>query len=268
VSACWRISRRVQRLSESVHVTKKSADTVGREQEPRGLMFASAYNSLRYDKKISEAVLTPESAGKKILDLVRPGSTVLEVGCSTGYYTEYLTTRKGCKITAVEADAVAAECARPHCERLVVGNIERDEILESVADRTYEVLFLVGVLEHLIYPDLLLVKLRRLVEPESGYLVISFPNIAHWTVRLNVLMGRFDYQDTGLLDRSHLRFFTRKTARELIEGTGYIIETVDMSIIPPGARFARNMPRVLKGLQRILPTWVGQELIFKVVRCE
>ncbi len=253
-------------MSENFRTTIPEADIVGARRAPGSPMSAWADSSLRYDKEISEAVLTPECAGQKILDLVRPGSNVLEVGCATGYYTKYLKLRKGCRITAVEVDATAAERARAHCDRLVVGNIEEDEILDCIAGHTYQVLLLVGILEHLLYPDLLLLKLRDLVERECGYLVVSLPNIAHWTVRLNLLMGRFDYQDTGLLDRGHVRFFTLKSARHLIESAGYHIERFDLSVIPPGARFLRDMPGVLQVLKRCFPTWVGQEFIFKAMR--
>ena len=87
------------------------------------------------------------------------------------------------------------------------------------------------VLEHLRDPLAQLRTLLTRVKPGAS-VVISLPNVANWTVRLSILAGRFTYRDRGLLDRTHLRFFTLRTARALIEESGCRIERCDPTPIP------------------------------------
>jgi SAM-dependent methyltransferase len=79
------------------------------------------------------------------------------------------------------------------------------------------------VLDHLIDPLRVLVELDRALAPD-GFVVISVPNIAHLYIRLTLLLGRFDYADQGILDDSHLRFFTARSLRALIGGAGLTID--------------------------------------------
>ena len=103
------------------------------------------------------------------------------------------------------------------------------------------------VLEHLVDPWGVLRMLRPLLSP-SGCVLLSVPNIAHWTARANLLLGRFDYTDGYLMDRTHLRWFTWKSARQMAAIAGYrIVE--EQSVFKP--RFARFW-RGFNGFQIVL----------------
>jgi 2-polyprenyl-3-methyl-5-hydroxy-6-metoxy-1,4-benzoquinol methylase len=158
---------------------------------------------------------------------VPDGARVLDVGCATGYLAAELVAR-GCTVVGVEFDPVAAQQARAVCREVVVGDVEseavRADIARAVADAGgVDAVICADVLEHLRDPWTVLAWLRTLLDP-GGRAVVSVPNIAHWTVRRELLRGRFDYTDFGLLDRTHLRFFTRASATELAHRAGFAVQ--------------------------------------------
>ena len=146
-----------------------------------------------------------------VVDLVPPGSVVLDVGCASGYVARALLDRGAQAVDGIELDPVDAEAARAVCRTVVVGSVEDPATIERVADGAYDAIVLADVVEHLRHPE---EALRALVPKlrSGGRIVLSVPNVAHWSVRLGLLRGRFRYEDVGLLDRTHLRFFTRETA--------------------------------------------------------
>lgn len=163
---------------------------------------------------------------------------VLEVGCSAGMVSAALQAQ-GCRVTGIEIDPAAARAAQPFCERVLVGDIEQMDL--ATVGRDYDVLLLADVLEHLREPVPVLRSLGRLLAGE-GYAVISVPNVANWAMRLALLAGRWSYTDRGILDRTHLRFFTLKTLRAAIREAGFTIRTFDVSAPVP-----LNPPAVISG---------------------
>jgi O-antigen biosynthesis protein len=155
------------------------------------------------------------------LSLVPPDSRVLELGCATGYVTRLLTEQKGCQVTGVDIMPAAAELARPYCRRLIVGDLESAEVLGQIDDE-FDVILAGDVLEHLRFPDQLLHQLRPRLAP-AGSWVISVPNVAHWSVRKELLLGRFDFTARGIMDATHLRWFTLRTLAAMLRRTGYQI---------------------------------------------
>jgi SAM-dependent methyltransferase len=160
-------------------------------------------------------------AHRLLLDAVPAGARTLDVGCATGYLAGELAAR-GCAVVGVEADpdAAAAATASGAFGRVVAGDVETDACrAELGALAPFDALVCGDVLEHLRGPWDALAFLAALLAPD-GRAVVSVPNIAHWTARRAVLRGRFPYAEHGLFDRTHLRFFTRASARALVEGAG------------------------------------------------
>ncbi len=155
-----------------------------------------------------------------MVELVGGTKRVLDVGCATGYLAEALTER-GCSVSGLEFDAAAAEEARPHLERLVVGDIETMDLAETFGDERFDVIVFGDVLEHLRDPLAALRKARALLA-DRGSVVASIPNVAHGSVRLALMAGRFDYQVLGLLDSTHIRFFTRSSIEDLFREAGLV----------------------------------------------
>ncbi|MGI8809727.1 MAG: methyltransferase domain-containing protein [Acidimicrobiales bacterium] len=155
-----------------------------------------------------------------MVELVGGTKRVLDVGCATGYLAQALVER-GCTVSGLESDTEAAEVARPHLERLVIGDIETMDLAEAFGDDRFDVIVFGDVLEHLRDPLAALRKAKSLLA-ERGSVVASIPNIAHGSVRLALLAGRFDYQELGLLDSTHVRFFTRSSIEDLFREAGMV----------------------------------------------
>lgn len=155
-----------------------------------------------------------------MVELIGGTKRVLDVGCATGYLAQALVER-GCTVSGVELDEAAAEGARPHLERLVLGDLETMDLAEAFGDDRFDVVVFGDVLEHLRDPLPVLRQAKALLA-DRGSVVASIPNIAHGSVRLALLAGRFDYQDLGLLDSTHVRFFTRSSVEDLFREAGMV----------------------------------------------
>lgn len=155
-----------------------------------------------------------------MVELIGSNKRVLDVGCANGYLAKVLTEERSCTVSGVEYDAKAAEEARPVLEQLVVGDLEQLDLAEELGDAKFDVIVFGDVLEHLRDPLPVLRSSRRLLAP-GGYVVISIPNVAHGAVRLSLLQGRFDYRPLGLLDSTHIRFFTRDNLKAMLRDAGF-----------------------------------------------
>lgn len=164
----------------------------------------------------------PASTHSKIVSLVPPATRVLEFGCATGYMTEVLKNRLGCTVVGIEIDRDAAALAEQYAERVIVGDAETIDYAAELAGEEFDVVLFADVLEHLKEPADVLRRVRPFIG-ENGVVVASIPNIAHASVRLALLGGEFRYREWGLLDDTHLRFFTRASIQDLFEETGYAV---------------------------------------------
>jgi 2-polyprenyl-3-methyl-5-hydroxy-6-metoxy-1,4-benzoquinol methylase len=185
---------------------------------------------------------------RMIAERVAPGERVLDVGAGEGALALALK-EKGCRVVCLEVDPGQAEAARAKGLEVKVHNIER-EGLNGLGP--FDIVVCADVLEHLLDPDAALKKLKGALAP-GGRLLTSIPNVAFYGVRLRLLAGRWDYTDTGILDRTHLRFYTRKTSRRLLEEAGLRVRYESITIAPPTSA----VPAVVSGWQKLLEnrTW-------------
>jgi 2-polyprenyl-3-methyl-5-hydroxy-6-metoxy-1,4-benzoquinol methylase len=189
-------------------------------------------------------------ANKRVLvEWTPPGSRVLEFGCATGYMSRVLRDSRGCRVTGVEISAAAAEQASRFLEQAVVGDVEAPRLWDELRP-PYDVAVFGDVLEHLREPEAVLRRCREMLAPD-GRLLVSVPNIAHHTMRWELLRGRFDYVEFGILDNTHLRFFTRRALTGLLDGCGFRVEELTFSLQP--CRLDRVLKRLhLQALDRAL----------------
>src|SRR4051812_40289038 len=177
---------------------------------------------------------TPYRGHQLVIDTVvnhsTPGDWVFEGGVSSGYVAAEFVAR-GLKVDGADIDPAAAEAARAHCDTVLVGDLQTLDLSPLRSD--YRVLLFADTIEHIPDPGALLRRVRPRLRAD-GVLVLSVPNIANWAMRLSLLFGRFRYTDRGILDRTHLRFFTRSTLVELVEGSGYRVVDVTASVPVPG----------------------------------
>lgn len=151
-----------------------------------------------------------------------PSAQILEIGCGNGA-TGVLALSEGCcrRYVGVELFERVAEEARDVLNEVITGNVETLEF--SWQPATFDAIIFSEVLEHLVDPGRTLRRLARFVRP-GGMLLASSPNIAHWRVIRELVMGRFYLEDQGVFDRTHLRWFTPDTFAELAEGAGFQVE--------------------------------------------
>jgi len=184
-------------------------------------------NTPSQDDRYLYKATDPYSSHAQILDWVereRP-TDVLEVGTATGYLS-FEMAKRGCTVTGIEKDQEMAKAAHSYCSKMLVGDIETINLQEL---GRYDAIICADVLEHLCDPRKILQQLHNLLKPD-GKILISLPNVAHIWVRANLLLGRFDYEKAGILDETHLRFFTLKSAKKLAADAG--LKVVNLSVTP------------------------------------
>jgi 2-polyprenyl-3-methyl-5-hydroxy-6-metoxy-1,4-benzoquinol methylase len=153
------------------------------------------------------------------------GQRLLDVGCARGHLSSALA-GQGWSVTGVEYDAADAAIAKETGIQVIVGSAE--EALSSIKEK-FDVIVFADVLEHFVHPLDVLVMATSLLAP-NGRIIISIPNIAHLTVRLQLLIGMFNYTDRGILDRTHLHFYTKKSLLKMISAAR--LETVHLGSTP------------------------------------
>jgi 2-polyprenyl-3-methyl-5-hydroxy-6-metoxy-1,4-benzoquinol methylase len=179
----------------------------------------------KYDTKVD---LNSNSSHAQIVDLVGHDKRVLDVGAATGYLAEVLVAR-GCRVTGIELDPDAARQAERYCDRVIVGDLENMDLDVEIGEDRFDVIVFGDVLEHLKEPQRVLSRFGHFLRP-AGYAVASIPNIAHASVRLALLQGEFRYRSLGLLDNTHLKFFTRETVEQLFEEAGFLISVLRRTV--------------------------------------
>ncbi|MDP3938316.1 MAG: class I SAM-dependent methyltransferase [Deltaproteobacteria bacterium] len=192
---------------------------------------------------------------------------VLDVGCASGYFARRLIDEKGCRVVGIEMDPGAAARARETCERVHVGSLEDRAFLDGV-DETADVVFFGDVLEHLADARPVLERARGWLAP-GGAAICSIPNVAYWKIRLELFRGRFEYQDVGILDRTHLRFFTRASFERVLGESGYrVLEALPVCSdrSPLGFQTDGGAPsRAGALLARRLPGLFATQFLFRAV---
>jgi len=213
----------------------------------------------------------PDDVGMKLASLIRPKSRILDVGCGTGSITELIGRETGATIVGIEPDPARAAVAKGRGLNVIEG-ILSPEFLEQFGP--FETIVFADVLEHLPNPgeQVLLAKAGLAAD---GSIVASVPNIAHWFVRVDLLRGRFIYRDCGIMDATHLRWFTRDTLHKFFENLGFRVTdhlyTVNTGMIDYyESRPWKWLPiriryRVVRRLARSFPTLFGCQHVVKAV---
>jgi len=177
-----------------------------------GMRENGELDPLRYDGHTD----APQEVARMLADLVPVGSRVLDVGCGTGSVSRIIADTRNAKIIGIEPDShrAAAACARGL-------EVYQELFTPAIVQRLepFNVILFADVLEHVADPGSFLQLARRALLP-GGRVVASVPNVAHWSVRLDLLRGRFEYQPAGIRDSTHLRWFTADTVRSLFETNG------------------------------------------------
>ncbi|MBE9200215.1 MULTISPECIES: class I SAM-dependent methyltransferase [unclassified Nodularia (in: cyanobacteria)] len=179
---------------------------------------------------LTEEALDENSSLKKMLDFIGSGKRVVDFGCATGYFANLLQ-QKGCIVTGIEINPDAAKVAEKYCQNVIVADLDFVSITEILANQKFDVAIFGDILEHLRNPWKVLEETKSILK-EHGFVVASIPNIAHGAIRLALLEGKFDYRKLGILDDTHLRFFTRETTEKLLKTSGYFLDQIGRTKLP------------------------------------
>jgi methionine biosynthesis protein MetW len=169
---------------------------------------------------------TTSSIGEKfhqIAGYIPAGSTVLDIGCGAGQLALALR-NKNCVVDGMDLNLNRVAVNRSSYRTLFEQDIESFDFTAS--EEKYDVVIFSDVLEHLQQADRVLREAKGILS-EDGKLVISLPNVGYYSNRLGLLLGHWEYQDEGILDRTHLRFFTLASAKRFIRDNGFSVHTIE-----------------------------------------
>lgn len=174
----------------------------------------------------------------ELVPLVPPtASRVLDIGCGDGEFARSLRAARQpskLEIVGVELCEGPAQRAASALDSVIVGNVEQ---LDLPYEDYFDCVILADVLEHLIDPWSIVRRVKKLLR-RHGHIVASIPNVQHWAVLAGLMLGNWEYCDFGIMDRTHLRFFTRKSIAALFNSNGFELPYLIPRIESPRAKMA------------------------------
>jgi 2-polyprenyl-3-methyl-5-hydroxy-6-metoxy-1,4-benzoquinol methylase len=183
----------------------------------------------------------------KLLEGRKDAANILDVGTAGGYLGRILKARNH-RVTGIECDPVVAEAAKPYYDAFQVADIEKFEFPYRAE---FDYILFADVLEHLRNPADVLRKCIPALKP-SGEIVISLPNVANFTVRLGLLLGQFNYTERGILDKTHLRFFTLRSVMQMMREVSCEILEIVATPVPVQIVLPFTESRLFAPLHEIL----------------
>jgi 2-polyprenyl-3-methyl-5-hydroxy-6-metoxy-1,4-benzoquinol methylase len=206
------------------------------------------------------------------MGFVGSGQSVLDIGCGEGHMAEELQTA-GNVVTGLD---VLDRPAKPDSfEQYIACDLENGFVgsIGELRRRKFDRILLLDILEHLRRPEVILENCHPLLEAE-GQIVVSLPNVANIHVRLMLLMGRFNYTERGILDRTHVHFYTRRTAKQLLVENGFEVVQEKMTAMPlelvlglsPQNPFMRAINLCTRVLASVLPGVFGYQIMYVAKR--
>jgi SAM-dependent methyltransferase len=196
-------------------------------------------------------IANPEIPG--IMQGLPHGLRVLDVGCGSGVHGAELFRLYRHRVVGLDLSEASIQKAKTRLAEAYVADVTQPERYPFAGRQRFDVVLFSDILEHLTDPLDVLTRHYRLLAP-GGQVLISLPNVAIWSVRLALLLGRFEYRDTGTLDRTHMRFFTGRSFRRFLAEAG--LEVRGSRITPGILRpFVPLIKRVLgQGFERARET--------------
>jgi SAM-dependent methyltransferase len=195
-------------------------------------------NPLRYDHQSSD----PDDVATKLAALVSRTGRVLDVGCGTGSVTEIIKNKTGADVIGIEPDPERQARAVKRGLKVYCGFLSEEFLYQH---GPFQTILFADVLEHLPSPGEMLLLAKKGLAP-GGAIVASVPNVAHFFVRVKLLCGRFEYRDCGIMDATHLRWFTTDTLHFFFSNLGFAVTdhlyTVNTGMAEYGALPFRWIP--------------------------
>jgi O-antigen biosynthesis protein len=192
-----------------------------------------------------EVVAGQEESLAKITAKIAPNSLVLDVGCGTGMLGKFLSQHKQCVVDGVDIDSEAVALAKQKYRKTAVVNLESGSLAGIFNAEAYDCIVMADVIEHLVHPEQLFGDIKQLLKPD-GILLFSIPNITHISAGLELVLGKFGYSGSGLLDSTHVRFYSRQGFIDTLEINGiypFEIDTVVKAVDETEFNAYRHFPQ-------------------------
>ncbi|MFP5208341.1 MAG: class I SAM-dependent methyltransferase [Acidobacteriota bacterium] len=178
--------------------------------------LSSQPEPLRYDYASPD----PGDVPARLASLISTSGRVLDVGCGTGSLTRFIQERTGACVIGIEPDAERSKFARNSGLNVLHGYLDAEFLREN---GPFDTIVFADVLEHLPDPGSVIQLARTGLSP-GGAIVASVPNVAHWFVRTDLMRGRFRYRECGIMDATHLRWFTRESLHSFFANLGFVVD--------------------------------------------
>lgn len=191
-------------------------------------MGEEAHHTYEYETNLEGG-----SSPAKLLRMVGKNKRVLEIGAGPGSITKHMTLSGNCEVVALEIDEEAIIKLSPFCEKVFqadLNDLSWPELLKN--EKKFDVVVIADVLEHVYDPWTTLKLIPELLN-DKGYIVVSLPHAGHSAILASLLSENFEYGNSGLLDKTHIRFFGLKNMQALFNETGLDIDEAQYVIIPP-----------------------------------
>jgi 2-polyprenyl-3-methyl-5-hydroxy-6-metoxy-1,4-benzoquinol methylase len=201
----------------------------------------------------TDGTIYKNDGNREVLDLLPPdGKRILDVGCGAGDNARILTSR-GCVVTGITSSEQEGRIAGPHLDRLVIADIESDDL--PLEPGSFDAIVLSHVIEHVREPAVVLSKLAPLLA-NNGTLAIAVPNMANWRLRWRFLRGDWGRETTGPLDRTHLQFWSYSTAAHILDASPFdLVRRNPGQLAIPLWLLRRAAPRLCTILDRVIGRW-------------
>ena len=201
-----------------------------------------------------------------IMEQIKPGSTVLEMGCATGYMTKYMKEKLGCTVDIIEMDRDAIQVAKQYARNWYCFDLNNYDVL-SLSVNKYDYILFADVLEHLNHPYETLYIAGKMLK-DDGKILISIPNICHNDIIIKLFYDRFTYTDLGLLDSTHIHFWGLQDFAKFVEEAGLKITGTKTVKMPTQGTEQRMDFRVDGQLMSLLNNRQNGEVYQYIFTCE
>ncbi len=204
----------------------------------------------KYDHELD---MLSENSASLVLRQITAGSKVLELGPATGYMTRYMKEQLNCSVYCIEYDKDSAEQASVYSEKMIISDLE-DVFTwnKELSGESFDYILCVDVLEHLKNPLEILKEVVKFLGPD-GSVITSIPNVSHNVIVMGLLKGEFNYKPLGLLDNTHIRFFTKESIIEMLNDAGLeILEMKATKARPEDTEFHRSYEEFPEFVQQYL----------------
>lgn len=213
---------------------------------------------------VAQKIYANQGNGSVLRQVPDAAIRVLDVGCGMGDNARFLVGR-GHVVDGITLSQTEATAARSFCRRVLVGNLEHG--LPSGVDAAYDCCLCSHVIEHICWPERMLADIHRTLLPTGGALIVALPNLLNYKSRLRLLTGDFEYTPSGLMDDTHFRWYTFKSAQAMLRKNGFRIELAFGEGGAPLWPVRRILPRKItraidKLADRLSPGLFGNQLIF------